>query len=210
MRIDELTDSKFGKLTVIKRVENKNSRTMWLCLCECGEKTVVSASALKTGNTRSCGCLAKDNPKTHGASHEPWYPNWRSMIRRMTNPKDKYHEYYTQELGLELDDDLKNDPWAFYKELGEYPGKGWTVDRIDNSLGYVKGNLRWATQTEQNQNKGLYKSNVSGVSGVTFDKARNKWSSRVHYNKKTHFGGWFDHVDDAIDARNKLAKKIKG
>jgi len=60
-----LIGQKFGRLTVIKRVENNinkkgEQRSAWLCACECGKCIVVTGDKLKTGNTKSCGCLQKD------------------------------------------------------------------------------------------------------------------------------------------------------
>ena len=57
----DLTGQTFNRLTVIRRVENKGKNTMWLCKCSCGNETIVSASNLKTGNTKSCGCLNREH-----------------------------------------------------------------------------------------------------------------------------------------------------
>ena len=49
-KIIDLTNQKFGKLTVIKKTENPNSkkkRTYWLCRCDCGETSIVDTSSLK-------------------------------------------------------------------------------------------------------------------------------------------------------------------
>lgn len=54
VRID-LTNKKFGKLTVIKRDTKDTSK--WICKCECGNITKVSTSSLSTGHTTSCGCI---------------------------------------------------------------------------------------------------------------------------------------------------------
>ena len=58
-KLIDLTGRTFGKLHVIKRVEDKKKgRHMWLCECECGNTTTVSSTALTSPNgTRSCGCL---------------------------------------------------------------------------------------------------------------------------------------------------------
>ena len=58
-QLKDLTGQKFGKLTVLRRVEDrKRGRPMWLCQCECGNQTVVSSTRLLLPNgTRSCGCL---------------------------------------------------------------------------------------------------------------------------------------------------------
>ena len=52
---------KYGRLTSIKRVEGK--RPKWLFSCECGGETVTFASCVKSGNTKSCGCLSRENRK---------------------------------------------------------------------------------------------------------------------------------------------------
>ena len=52
----DLTGQKFGKLTVIKRVENdKHGQVMWLCECDCGCNSVVMGYNLKREHTKSCG-----------------------------------------------------------------------------------------------------------------------------------------------------------
>ena len=56
--LNDLTGQTFGKLTVLKRNENKKyNTTMWECLCECGQYTIISSDHLVTGHTKSCGCL---------------------------------------------------------------------------------------------------------------------------------------------------------
>lgn len=62
---ESLVGKRFGRLTVIKRVENHiqpngSSKVMWLCLCDCGEYVTVQDYHLKSGHTKSCGCYAKD------------------------------------------------------------------------------------------------------------------------------------------------------
>lgn len=51
----------FGKLTVLKRdITTQKKGLYWICQCECGNKTSVYSTSLKNGNTKSCGCLAKE------------------------------------------------------------------------------------------------------------------------------------------------------
>lgn len=56
-RLQDLTGAKFGRLTVLQRETPKNGRTMWKCLCDCGNEKTVEAYNLKSGHIRSCGCL---------------------------------------------------------------------------------------------------------------------------------------------------------
>lgn len=57
----EETGNKYGFLTVIKNVgKNKQGEYLWECQCDCGNKTIVSGSSLRSDHTVSCGCFQKD------------------------------------------------------------------------------------------------------------------------------------------------------
>jgi len=53
----DLTGQRFGKLTVVSPAENANGRTAWLCRCDCGREVAVKTYHLRSGHTKSCGCL---------------------------------------------------------------------------------------------------------------------------------------------------------
>lgn len=57
----DLTGEKFGRLLVLERSENKskNREKVYKCLCECGNITFVRSYYLRSGTTKSCGCLAR-------------------------------------------------------------------------------------------------------------------------------------------------------
>jgi len=64
-KFTDLSGQRFGRLTVVKRVENKvqpngSHKIMYECLCDCGTVKTVCASNLKMGTTRSCGCLNRE------------------------------------------------------------------------------------------------------------------------------------------------------
>lgn len=57
--IDE-TGKQYGELTVLYRAENnKSGRAMWHCRCSCGNEIDVLGKSLRSGNTKSCGCLQR-------------------------------------------------------------------------------------------------------------------------------------------------------
>ena len=65
MFMDDLTGQRFGRLTVIKRADdyvlpNGTRMVQWLCKCDCGKEKVVIAGNLKSGATKSCGCLLEN------------------------------------------------------------------------------------------------------------------------------------------------------
>ena len=62
MPIENLTGQQFGLLTAVKLSDNpprKNAWRLWECKCECGNTSIVASGNLKSGHTRSCGCLKK-------------------------------------------------------------------------------------------------------------------------------------------------------
>lgn len=57
----DMTGMRFGKLQVLRHAGTSKQRTaMWWCRCDCGNECVVSGSYLRTGDTKSCGCLQKE------------------------------------------------------------------------------------------------------------------------------------------------------
>lgn len=59
-KLIDLTNEKFGRLTVLREVDRVKSRRRWLCKCECGNETIVYQSNLRGHHTKSCGCLVDD------------------------------------------------------------------------------------------------------------------------------------------------------
>ncbi len=64
MRGKDLTGCQFGSLTVVGRDHVANGRTIWKCLCDCGNTYCVETSNLKLGRTVTCGCKIKDGGLT--------------------------------------------------------------------------------------------------------------------------------------------------
>ena len=52
----DLTGQKFGKLIALS-YKIVDSKTYWLCKCECGNQTLVTRNNLVNGHTQSCGCI---------------------------------------------------------------------------------------------------------------------------------------------------------
>lgn len=52
-----LAGQRFGSLTVLEPAEKRGGQKYWKCRCDCGKETIVRQSYLKSGKTKSCGCL---------------------------------------------------------------------------------------------------------------------------------------------------------
>lgn len=60
-KFKEIAGQVFGKLTVCKFAYTKDSRAYWECKCECGNISIVSGKELRSGHTKSCGCIRNPN-----------------------------------------------------------------------------------------------------------------------------------------------------
>ena len=162
--IKDLTGLKFGRLTVISRAEDyidpKGNKTIcWLCKCECGKTVVTRGGRLKSGHTKSCGCM-KHAPEPfiggaikHGLRNTRIYTIWCSMKRRCyAATSQNYYKYGGR--GIDICDEWINDPVAFYTwSINNGYADDLSIDRIDNDKGYSPGNCRWTTNDVQARNK---------------------------------------------------------
>jgi hypothetical protein len=157
----DLTGKRFGRLTVAHKTKKPNSsRLMWDCNCDCGGSTVATSYCLKAGRTQSCGCLqrertsaaAKIKSRTHGLTNHPLYKLWTSMRSRCNNPLAVGYERYGG-IGVRVSKRWDDFP-TFIKDIGPRPSPEHSLDRHPDPTGnYEPGNVRWATRTEQNNNK---------------------------------------------------------
>ena len=81
------------------------------------------------------------------------------------------------------------------------------VDHIDNNIQNNNLiNLRWATKSQNSQNRSMSTRNTSGVKGVSWNKNTNKWRADICINGKSIHLGSFLNKDDAINIRVQRAK----
>lgn len=166
------TGQKYYNLQIHKLVGKNASGTAWLwsSTCDCGVSKLVNATDARRGKVKSCGCLSLDNQnnftkkyKTHGMAGTVEQKAWKRLLSRCTNPNNPDFEVYSK---IGVSSTIRKDFMSFYTDIGPAPKGKVSVDRIDNTLGYVEGNLRWATDSQQARNKGMYSNNKSGVNGV--------------------------------------------
>lgn len=147
-----ISGSKFNMLTVVSHAgNNPKGEALWSCLCDCGNPRTVSGAALRKLVVYSCGCTRKPMPNGHGKTGTAEHNVWRGMMTRCYNQNNERFPYYGGR-GITVCDEWLNDFPAFLAHMGNRPSDKHSIDRIDNSLGYMPGNCRWVTQTEQCRN----------------------------------------------------------
>ncbi len=162
----------FGRWTITGDAILRDGHYFVRCRCTCGTEKEVRLDVLKSGNSKSCGCLRTEMSKkrlvsyltTHGhaksAGRSPTYASWVSMRQRCFNKQQRRYSDYGGRgiLICERWNSFEN----FLADMGERP-YGTSLDRIDNGGNYEPGNCRWVTCAEQNKNKRSTKLNWERV-----------------------------------------------
>lgn len=155
-KFSDLTGLVFGRFTVINFTGFRSGSSTWNCRCECGKIVNVFGGNLRRGLSKSCGCLrdevAGKSSITHGKTQTVEYGIWEGLRNRCQNPKHRVYRHYGGR-GIAVCARW-NDFTNFIADMGPRPSKGHSIDRFPNNDGnYEPGNCRWATASQQSDNR---------------------------------------------------------
>jgi len=200
-KLKDLTGQRFGKLTVIKRVENINGKPHWLCKCDCGNEKVVQGSALSGGYTKSCGCLLHDVIK----------PGTRFGRLTVIEPDHiveggRGYAYRCKcDCGNEIITRVGNLRSGYTRSCGCLHDELFIENRPDYEKIFTEN-------TNINKIKKEYrkpmKNSTSGALGVSWHKRIKKWQARISFQKRNYHLGYFKKLEDAVAARKKAEEKL--
>jgi hypothetical protein len=122
-----LVGIKNNRLTVLEEVENEVQYNCGKptfirkirCICDCGKTVIVRLTSFRTGYTKSCGCLTRENDVinlsniSHNLSKHPLYHVWGGIIQRCYNKKSPAYRNYGAR-GVRVCDEWRYDFKAFY------------------------------------------------------------------------------------------------
>lgn len=224
---NDLSGQKFGRLTVIKQIDdyvesNGKHRACWLCKCDCGnEANIIGINLTRTREpTKSCGCLQPkhigentyDLSGTYGVGHTS---NTNSEFYFDLEDYDKIKNYRWYEVVATRNNYHSLRAWdmqsktriTMYQLIVNYD----IVDHINrNPLDNRRCNLREATTQENNWNRSVSKNNTSGVTGVYWDKEKQKrYAGLIKDGKRVLRTSCYS-FNEAVRARLEAEKKYYG
>ncbi len=155
---------KYNRLTSICEVYvDSRGQKNWKFSCECGNEIVARFSAVKSGNTKSCGCWNKESASkratTHGHSglkdiYRAEYGIWRGMKKRASGTLKGSQNINYSKKNISICEEWKKSFLAFINDMGPRPSPKHSIDRFPNNNGnYEPSNCRWATAKEQARNR---------------------------------------------------------
>lgn len=150
MKLQDLTNRRFGHLTAIKYL----GRSSWECKCDCGKIISIYGGNLKSGQSTSCGCR-RINHVIHNKCHTRMYSICQGMKRRCTNPNCKDYQYYGGR-GITICNEWRNNFQAFYDwAMSHGYSEELSIDRINHNGNYCPENCQWITVSENSKKSNI-------------------------------------------------------
>ena len=226
-KIEIKSGDRYGRLTVIEEVEpyirpSGSKERRFKCRCDCGNVKIVLLSSLRSGRTSSCGCYArqmasKSNSKTneYDLSGEIGI-GYTSKGEQFLFDKESYelikdYCWYINNNGYVAARDRSVGKYIFLHRLVMHPMENEDVDHINHDTrNNCKNNLRACSHMDNMKNKSIKKDNVSGVTGVFWQKLRSKWEATIIVSGRKKHLGYFTNFNDAAKSRIKAELELFG
>lgn len=196
---EDLTGKKFGKLTVLKKINRKkNGSWLWLCKCDCGNEKEATTRDLNGKRVRSCGCGKGSSKSLVG-----------KRFGKLVVIKDSGEKQGTVKLWL-----CKCDCGKFVKVRTDSLTSGRTVSckcrlKEDESVKRLNDGKKLEDHTSPVYFQGtVSKNSITGINGVT--KLRNgKYRAYIGYKRKTYALYEGKSMKKAADARAEAEEMMK-
>jgi xanthine/CO dehydrogenase XdhC/CoxF family maturation factor len=150
MPASDIVNQRFGRLVAVSRAENAGKHTRWNFRCDCGGELTAFLEPVRSGRTRSCGCLRAEANRQRSFKHghrcgyaaTPTFKAYQGMKGKCLNPNDRCYASHGG-AGVTIDRRWIDSFETFLADLGKRP-KGAVLRRIDLSKPFEPGNCRWA------------------------------------------------------------------
>lgn len=220
----DLKNKRFGRLLVkYFSGRGKRNRSVWTCVCDCGNVCNVTSSHLVSGDTTSCGCYKKEISALNGmtSKKENKYLLINNVFLFKCSNSEDFFEVDKKDFDLVISFCWRKNEKGYIVSskngktiylhllIMGFPKK--QVDHIDrNKSNNRRENLRLCEPYQNSANKENSKKSKSGYVGVRFDKRNNKWYGSIYVKNKSIFLGYFEDIESALIKRLEAEKKYFG
>ena len=198
----------FGNLTVLEYAEKAKGHHKWKCVCTCGNEATVDGGNLRSGHTKSCGHCARYERLDH-KTMICRYPDGRSFLFDSEDyPLIAAHKWSIEDSGY-IHSMLGGRHIRLHNLLLGVPNMvvdHINGDRTDNR----RCNLRLCTNKENVRNARVASHNTTGYKGVSYNKRRKKYESRITVDGRQLFLGYFINPIEAALAYDRAALRYFG
>jgi len=213
MRYIDLKGKRFGRLFVLEKIKWNGRRLFWKCKCDCGKVFNINGDSLRTGRSKSCGCLRTEkfisrtlkHGHTRNYKKTKEYRSWANAKQRCFNTKNNRYKFYGGR-GITMCLKWKNSFSAFIKDMGLCP-KGKTLDRTYVNKDYKSSNCQWVDYKTQGAIGHRNNSVIINFEGRNWIMKDLSEYLKVPYQQ---FATWYRRRGKTIDEIILKAKKLYG
>lgn len=203
----DLTGQRFGRLVAIENTGNKRGgRYLWKCICDCGNETLANTNNLSKGNTKSCGCLQRENQ--YLAEDVTGERFGRLVAIEKTSEKQNHGYKWLCKC------DCGNEHTVLIANLKNGNTKSCGCLKTDISKSNIKivhsmmNGDDYVERTQLSQLTSVVQTNnTSGEKGVRWNEDRMLWHAYAWFKGEMVFSDFFQTEQDAINARKEAEEK---
>ncbi len=189
----DLSGQRFGALTVLKRVENRDKRTYWLCRCDCGREHTVSTQNLRRGSVKSCGCLQREGGRCTDLAGQRFGRLTAVEPTQKRDPKGSRIWRCVCDCGSTTEVSADRLQYGGIRSCGCLRQE--IKDSIPDRLHHIDGTcIEWLESRKHRSD------NSSGFRGVTA-LPNGKYRAGIGFKKRRFHIGVYDTYDQAVEAR---------
>lgn len=218
----DLSGKRYGRLVAIEPCgRSHDGNIVWKCQCDCGNMTSVTSHNLRSGHTRSCGCLVRDGLVSRNKKDTKFDLSGQFGIGYATNTGKKFifdkedfnllkgHSWFENDQGYIMTS-LRGRSMRMHRMLVNCKDGDIIDHRNRNRVDNRRCNLRIATRQLNGMNRGANKNSRTGVKGVGFDMKSKRYIARMVVDGMSIHLGTFRTQEEAQMARQKAEERYFG
>lgn len=149
----DLTGQRFGRWTVLSKAERRTQR-YWICRCDCGNTRKIAQNTLRSGQSRSCGCLRTRLTHGHAVGHRttPEYHAWIAMRQSCSNPSCTAYPRYGGR-GVRVCERWQESFANFLADVGKRPSADHVFSRRDKKGHFEPTNVHWILRSTRSRSR---------------------------------------------------------